>query len=221
MKVVAISDTHCLHDRLTLPEGDVLVHAGDFCNYGDIPEVARFHLFLSRVSPNYKEVIVIAGNHDRIFESQSSLAESLLRQNLDNVHYLRDSSVTIDGIKFYGSPWQPAFNNWAFNLERGEEIASKWALIPEDTDVLITHGPPYGILDDVAFPNDGKPNLGCVDLVEAVKRISPTFHVFGHIHIDLNFHSTQVEERDGTTFINASICNDNYLPKNPPVIFKV
>jgi len=86
--------------------------------------------------------------------------------------------VIIEGVKFYGSPWQPRFFDWAFNLDRGEEIKKKWDLIPMDTDVLITHGPPYGILD---LTHEGE-KVGCEELMKAVLRVQPKIHIFGHIH---------------------------------------
>ena len=118
--------------------------------------------------------------------------------------------MIIDGVKFYGSPWQPWFYDWAFNLERGPEIRAKWDLIPEDTDVLITHGPPYGI-GDLTFQKD---HAGCQDLLKAVERLKPRTHIFGHIHERYGINSI-----DGTTFINASSFNHNYHRFNEPVIF--
>ena len=138
MKLVCTSDTHGFHHRLKLPPGDVLIHAGDFCSRGDEWEAKNFAVWLH--DQNYKHKIVISGNHDRIMEKDPQFGELLFG---GVAHYLLDSSVVIDGIKFYGSPWQPAFNNWAFNIPRdSDEIAAKWNLIPDDTDVLITHGPP-------------------------------------------------------------------------------
>jgi len=125
------------------------------------------------------------------------------------ITYLQDSGCEIEGVKFWGSPWQPWFFDWAFNLERGEQLRRKWALIPDDTDVLITHGPPAGILD---LCPDGR-RVGCGDLRLRVEQIEPMAHIFGHIH-----HSAgQVEPLVGrrTRFINAAICDESYLPTNP------
>ena len=129
----------------------------------------------------------------------------------EGVTYLRDSAVTIEGIKLWGSPWQPWFFDWAFNLQRGPEIARKWDLIPDDTQVLVTHGPPQGVLDETSR----KPpqSVGCEALSERIAALPLLkLHVFGHIH---EAYGTRV--RDGCTFVNASICDVRYSPVNSPV----
>lgn len=202
-RLVLISDTHCLHDGLDIPDGDILVHAGDLTNRGTVSEVADFSTWLKGLP--HKTKIVIAGNHDFCFEN----AANVCRDILGPIIYLQDESVQIDGLKFYGSPWQPTFFNWAFNLDRGEQIAQKWALIPEDTEILITHGPPFGILDRT---REGLA-VGCEDLLERLSVINPKLHVFGHIH-----EGYGVSERRGTIFVNASIRNRNCNPINPPIV---
>jgi Icc-related predicted phosphoesterase len=207
MRIVCISDTHSRHDLIEVPSGDILIHAGDSTMVGRVEEIAKFNHWLGRLPHPYK--ILIAGNHDWLFEKEPALAESLVT----NAVYLRDSAVIIEGLKFYGSPWQPRFMHWAFNLSRGAEIRRKWDLIPEDTDVLITHGPPNGILDLVPRDLTGTfENTGCEELARAVKRIKPRLHVFGHIH-----EGYGMERRPGTTFVNACICDAAYRPINPPV----
>ena len=119
--------------------------------------------------------------------------------------------MVIDGVKFYGSPWQPWFYDWAFKFERGPEIRAKWDLIPEDTDVLITHGPLFGIGDLTAHGDQA----GCHDLLEVVEKIKPAIHIFGHIHEGYGVTSNGV-----TTFINASICDHLYQPVNPPIVYE-
>src|SRR5690606_27797878 len=123
--------------------------------------------------------------------------------------YLRDAGVEIDGVRFWGSPWQPEFFDWAFNLPRGEALAARWALVPEDTDVLITHGPPRGILDRTVT---GTP-VGCDDLRAALDRLAPRLHVFGHIH-----EAYGRVEGPRTTFVNASVCDVRYRAVNDPVV---
>jgi predicted phosphohydrolase len=130
MRLVLISDTHQRHDQLTVPDGDVLVHAGDFSTRGGVEEVARFNAWLGTLKHKHK--VVIAGNHDFLFEREPTLARSMLT----NVTYLEDSGVTIEGLRFWGSPWQPRFFDWAFNLERGAPLTEKWNLIPTGVDVL-------------------------------------------------------------------------------------
>jgi hypothetical protein len=127
-------------------------------------------------------------------------------------HYLEDSGIEIAGVKFWGSPWQPEFYDWAFNLPRGQALADKWALIPDDIDVLITHGPPLGILDQVITGD----HVGCADLLEAVQLIKPKVHIFGHIH-----EGYGRIEQNGTVFINASVCTARYRPINPPIVVEV
>jgi len=203
MKIIALSDTHGFHRSLQIPDGDILIHAGDLCNHGILEEVIDFNNFLNALPHPHK--IVIAGNHDFCFEENKAACEKALT----NAIYLQDQEITIDGVKFYGSPWQPWFYDWAFNLERGPEIRAKWDLIPEDTDVLITHGPPFGIRD-LTFQKD---HAGCQDLLAVVERVKPAVHIFGHIH-----EGYGINVKDGTTFINASSYNHNYQTINQPVV---
>ena len=213
MEIMCISDTHSLKTS-SLLEADVLVVAGDFCNYGDISEVCEFNELLNSFDCSNK--IVVAGNHDVIFEDNKSLAV----QSLQNATYLQDSSIIIDNIKFYGSPWQPKYGNWAFNLAKREELKERWDLIPNDTDVLITHSPPFGILDNTGKKKNGKiQKLGCKELMKAVRRIKPKLHVFGHIHGSYGIFEKKWKDGSKTTFINASICTEDYTPINRPQVF--
>lgn len=206
MKIVTISDTHGLHWSLKIPDVDILVHAGDLINRGILEEVREFNTFLGTLPHLYK--IVIAGNHDFCFEDYRMDCEEVLT----NCIYLQDQEITIDGVKFYGSPWQPWFYDWAFNPERGPEIRGKWTLIPADTDVLITLGPPYGIGDLTARGEQ----TGCHDLLEVVERIKPRVHIFGHIH-----EGYGITSNGATTFINASCCDHLYQLMNPPLVFEL
>jgi predicted phosphodiesterase len=158
MKIISISDTHGLHPSMKIPDGDLLVHAGDLTRHGTLDDVREFNTFLGTLPHPHK--IVIAGNHDFCFEDYRMDCEDALT----NCIYLQDQEVTIDGVRFYGSPWQPWFYDWAFNLDRGPEIRAKWDLIPEGIDILITHGPPYGI-GDLTTRGD---NAGCQDLLECL-----------------------------------------------------
>ncbi|MEZ9368718.1 metallophosphatase domain-containing protein [Shewanella sp. 10N.286.51.B2] len=203
---VVISDTHGMYRQIEVPDADVFIHAGDITKSGKLEELNDFNAWLTELPHRYR--IVIAGNHDRVFESNPIQA----RAAMTNAVYLEDEEVTICGIKFYGSPWQPWFLNWAFNLQRGAEIQQKWDRIPDDTDVLITHGPAYRHLDENL---EGK-HVGCNDLLSAVQRVKPQFHVCGHIHEGYG------RESDGiTTFINASSCTRRYIPSNAPMLFVV
>jgi Icc-related predicted phosphoesterase len=213
MKVVCLSDTHNLHDRIEVPEADLLIHAGDATMKGTRDEVSRFAEWIRAQPHRYK--ILVAGNHDFLFEREPDEA----RRMFDGVTYLQDSGVTIEGLAIWGSPWQPWFRDWAFNLERGEPLRAVWSLIPEGTDLLITHGPPYGILDEVALAPHEPPrdrHAGCEDLLAAVGRIRPRVHLFGHIH-----EAYGTVTRDGTAFVNASNCNRAYQPVNPPIVLEL
>lgn len=208
MRIVVLSDTHGLHGLISaIPDGDVLIHAGDLVGRGALTEVAEFFAWYGSLPHAHK--IVIAGNHDWGFERQPTLAEGLVPTG---VRYLRDSGVTIDGVKFWGSPWQPWFYNWAFNLLRGPEIAAKWALIPDDTNVLITHGPPRGILDLTnGYPAE---HVGCDDLLARIDHLSQLrLHAFGHIH-----EGYGQEQHGAVRYVNASICTADYAPTNSPVV---
>ncbi len=201
LTLVVISDTHGMHDRIEAPEGDVLVHCGDWSMRGHLSELRAFNGFLERQPHRHK--IVIAGNHDFCMQHRAEEARALLTA----AHYLQDERLRIEDIQFYGSPWQPWFHDWAFNLARGETIAQKWELIPGDTDVLITHGPPHGILDR-AYTGE---RVGCEELLLRVRDLGPSLHLFGHIHEDRGYR------REGDTlFVNASICDIRYRPVQKP-----
>ena len=202
MKLVVISDTHAMHRRLDVPDGDVLIHCGDSLGYGTLIELEDLNNWFGTLPHKHK--ILISGNHDWCF--QRNPKESHLA--LSNATYLKDSAIVIDGIKFYGTPWQPKFFNWAFNLPRGEALKEKWDMIPDDTDVLITHGPPYKVLD---FTRQGE-SVGCEELLDAVLRVKPKVHAFGHVH-----NAYGQSKFHGIEFVNASICTEGYRPLNKPM----
>lgn len=207
LRLVCISDTHNQDLLYDLPEGDVLIHGGDLTGRGKVKEIAKALDWLATYTKRYKKIILIAGNHDFMAQKHPSLMKSMCETR--GLTYLFDSGVEYEGVKFWGSPWQPWFHDWAFNLEEGYELQEKWDLIPTDTDVLITHGPPYGIRDKCF---DGR-KVGCHNLLREVKeRIKPKFHIFGHIHEDYGQYKTK-----DTTFINASTCNLKYKAINMPI----
>lgn len=208
MRVVAISDTHMYHERITLPEGDLLVHAGDSTRRGELDDLEAFLTWL-RDQP-HRHKVLIAGNHDFCFETEKKRKKArALVEKMGNIIYLQDREVTVEGYKVWGSPWQPWFYNWAFNLSRGPSLAKKWALIPADTDILVTHGPPKGILDRT----DRGEQVGCEELRARVEVIQPKLHIFGHIHEGYG------QEGDGhTIFVNAASCDERYRPINSPIV---
>ncbi|XP_044270200.1 metallophosphoesterase domain-containing protein 1 [Tribolium madens] len=226
-----------------VPDGDVFIHAGDFTKCGQKEEVIQFNKWLVSLPHKHKIVIsgnhelsfdkkfsdyfkkTVSSRHTGSLEDEvpnygntkDNISDAVntdnIRQYLTNCTYLEDSSIDIYGIKLYGTPWQPEFGGWAFNLERGEECLSKWNLIPNDVDVLITHTPPLGFGDLVC----SGVRAGCVELLTTVQqRVKPKYHVFGHIHEDYGVFS------DGKIiYINASTCDINYIPKNLPIVFDV
>jgi len=204
MRLVAISDTHGRHDEVEeLPKVDILIHAGDFMNAGYHPaEISSFNRWMGK--QKFAHRIVCAGNHDRFFEGSQFVA----REFLTNAIYLENSGVKVAGICMWGSPYTPEFMKWAFMYRRGgPEAVRYWELIPRNLDVLITHGPPFGILDQ-SVP--GGEHLGCEELRRAVEEKRPKVHIFGHIHGGAGTMTNGV-----TRFINAAYLNERYRPGAP------
>lgn len=192
MKIIAISDTHQKHRKIKIPDGDVFVFAGDMTNFNRSRQhYIDFNDWLGTLPHKYK--LVISGNHDELFQKEPEQARSYMT----NCIYLEDDEIIIDGVKFYGTPWQPWFYDWAFNLPKGSDyLTEKWAAIPNDTDVLITHCPPYQICDIDAAGE----NLGCDKLANRVFEVQPKLHVFGHIHGSFG----QRKKIGNTLFYNVS-----------------
>jgi predicted phosphodiesterase len=226
MKVTLISDTHTKHNQLNgdLPGGDLLIHAGDFMNSGYYKtEAIEFFNWFDKIAI-YDHKIFIAGNHDRWMENKSEEALGILT-GYKTIDYLQDEWMIIgDGdphdpntktAKVYGSPWQPEFYNWAFNLPRnGEELKTKWNAIPDNTDILITHGPAQTYLDTAGAPYN-TPLLGCELLKERIELIRPKIHVCGHIHGGYGYYYN-----GHTHFFNASILDERYNYANKPFHFE-
>jgi len=238
LRFVCLSDTHSAVEaspQFIVPQGDVLLHAGDFTQVGHPSKIKEFDSYLGKQS--HKVKVVIAGNHDMTLDdefvknrrndllgrfgiSKANFEDVLADNNvpssrelLKNCIYLLDSSINICGLNIYGSPWQPEFGDWGFNLPRGEACLEKWDKIPDDTDILMTHGPPIGHGDN-CFSGQ---RAGCVELLTTVQsRVKPKFHIFGHIHEAYGMTT------DGfTTYINASNCTLRYKPNNPAIVFDV
>lgn len=233
-RIVCISDTHLAHlppTSIVVPDGDILIHAGDATYNGTRDEIQQFAKWFGQLPHKHK--VFIPGNHDWGFQTAPAAAIELLPP----CHvFLGEAggTVEIEGLKFWGSPWQPEFCNWAFNVPRGPLLAKHWATIPDDIDVLVTHSPPMGFLDRVwraaTVPGSPKAKLrryrehvGCADMWVAVQRVRPKLHVFGHIHCDPGvirhtYKSLDKKLRANTTFVNAAVCDDRYLPVNRPVV---
>ena len=229
MRITLISDTHTKHEELLwdptdLPGGDLLIHAGDLMNSGkNINDITSFCSWFDTLT-QYDAKVFIAGNHDIMFEDFPERAMEVVN-SYKGIDYLQDEEMKLyfDGpngdepennVKIYGSPWQPWFYDWAFNLPKGgQELFDKWAAIPEDTDILITHGPAQGHLD-TSGPPYNEPNLGCPLLANRINEIKPKIHVCGHIHGGYGYAYF-----NGTHFFNASILNERYDYANKPVTF--
>jgi Icc-related predicted phosphoesterase len=211
MIITFISDSHTKHRycEQDLPGGDLLIHSGDFMNSGhDEIDVWEFLDWFDE-QEQYKSHVFIAGNHDRYFENKPSEIKTILSK-YPYLTYLQDQSHIIDGVKIYGSPWQPTFYNWAFNLPRnGVELQENWSNIPNDTEILITHGPPWGYLDVTPY---GNLNVGCELLRVRVDELKPKIHVFGHVHSGYGYYYN-----GHTHFINAAILNERYNYENKPL----
>lgn len=210
MEIVCISDTHLQHmnQAIIVPDGDVLVHAGDATFNGSESQIRAFAAWMKSLPHKHK--LFVPGNHDLGFEDDLPAALCCLD---GRARTLIDEGITIDGVKFYGSPWQPEFMGWGFNLPRGRKLRAKWALIPDDTQVLITHGPPAGVLDLVTSGE----HVGCADLTQALSRLKQLrLHVFGHIH-----YSYGTAHANGVNYFNASVCNERYMPINPPLVYEL
>ena len=209
MKICIISDTHTKHKFVDLKniEADVIIHCGDMTGNGGIQAIQEFMNWFSNLE-QFKYKICIAGNHDWLFERANIRAREVVPEN---VIYLEDEEIVIDNIKFYGTPVQKIFCNWAFNRHESK-LAQHWAAIPDDTDVLITHSPPYGIGDYVSDGHQGSPSL----YMEIVKRIKPKIHCFGHIH-----EGYGVKVIDNIKFINGSNLDGYYQCINDPIIVEI
>jgi len=181
MKIFAISDTHGKHEQVQIPEGtDMLIHAGDFSNIKSASfnynEVNLFLMWLQQQPVKYK--VIIAGNHDTSIESRFITKKDFKDKG---IIYLEHELIEIEGIKIFGSPYTPEFHNWAFNRKR-EKLGKIWDSIPDDIDVLITHGPPKGILDSAQRDNNNHEHAGCSALLKKVLKVQPKLHIYGHLH---------------------------------------
>jgi len=208
LKFIAISDTHGRHADLILPKGDVLIHAGDVSRIGDRNEIINFLQWFDSQPFAYK--IFIAGNHDFYFER---MPPEIIKNSIPpGVIYLNDSDITIENVKIWGSPVTPWFFDWAFNRQRGNDIQKHWNMMPNDVDILITHGPVYQILDKTI----SRQHVGCTDLLQKVMEIQPKYHICGHIH-----EAYGVVNKNNITFINASNLDVNYKLVNKPIAFEI
>lgn len=209
MKLVCISDTHGDHEQVDLPAGDVLIHAGDVTGHGTEYETRAFMTWFG--SQSFAHKICVAGNHDTFMEQQP--AKTIQFAEDAGVILLNDTGCEVGGLSFWGSPITPRFYNWSFMRDPGESIEAHWKLIPKHTDVLITHGPPFGILDQVERSAGIYEHTGCPSLLAQIAEVSPLLHVFGHIH---EAHGQY--DSHGVIYRNVSIMNERYRISNSPMI---
>ena len=203
MRIVLISDTHQLHRELILPAGDLLIHAGDFTFFSKRPSMYRdFDSWLGELPHRHK--IIIPGNHDFYWEDPQE------RNAITNFTLLVDSGVMVEGLKIWGSPVTPLYGG-ALGMSRAAVRRKQWERIPEGVDILITHGPPFGILDHIPGSERWE---GCPELPEAVLQAKPRVQVFGHIHAGYGTLRTP-----DTIFANASLLGESgNLEREPMVI---
>jgi Icc-related predicted phosphoesterase len=212
MRITTISDTHTKHIELNgyLLGGDILIHAGDISNRGSNIDIEDFCEWFDSID-NYNTKIFIAGNHDFGFEKRAEEVSQIIN-SYKSIYYLEDNWLTIDGIKIWGSPWQPLFYNWAFNLPRnGVELQQKWNMIDDDTDIVITHGPAWGYVDKVVGRSE---SLGCELLTNRIMAFKPKIHICGHIHSGYGYTTN-----GDTHFINASVLDERYEFTQNPLTF--
>lgn len=216
-RFVLISDTH--GHQPSLPDGDILLHAGDHTMTGSRQETEAAMEWLGAQAARYKQVVIVGGNHDWFLYHLSGQAgreavAAFVHKYGENIMYLEDQLGVVptangeEPIFIYGSPVQPEFCNWAWNQSRGEEIRRTWDRIPSrgccaGVDILMTHGPAHGILDWI-----GKDRVGCEDLREALARVQPRLHVFGHIHCAYGKGRAFTQGGITTECYNAAVCGE-------------
>lgn len=207
MIIDCISDLHGSYPELE--GGDLLIVAGDLTARDTFQEHQGFQKWL--IQQKYQKKVLIAGNHDGQYEKTVPLYTFET-----GIVYLQDSGTEFEGLRIWGSPWTPEFCAWHFMLPRGRKLKEKWDQIPYNTDILVTHGPPLGILDATDNTVNKAERLGCADLRDAVERVKPRLHVFGHIH---GGHGQLVLKHEGpnTICVNAAIMDEGYRPRNKPI----
>lgn len=219
-KVVVLSDTHNQHMQIKdIPDGDILIHCGDATVYGKKDELEDFLSWFSWQPHKYK--IFVPGNHDEglFYDGQQPLFKEVSIP--EEIIYLEEKYIEIEGLKIYGSPCKPR-PDWALQHKPGvfaafgvlkSKIKERWDKIPNNLDILITHVPPYGILDNTGFKH-----YGCPDLLAAVAEKIPRVHCFGHVH---DRYGILMAEDQKTTFVNAALCDELYDLNRGPITMEL
>ncbi len=205
MRLVIVSDTHSRHENLAPLSGEVLIHCGDFCNgfSGDEDDLVCLDDWFARQP--FDLILCTGGNHDFVAQGRHAAGRNVFQ----NAVYLQDSPFVFRSVHFYGAPWVPQLQGWAYYLS-DSELKVKWKLIPDNTDVLITHTPPWRILDS---PTNPRIHAGCSHLLARVDELKPTIHCFGHNHASHGRRNTT-----STAFLNASVVNSQYEVVNQPFV---
>jgi len=217
LKIIAISDVHEQWYNIKIPECDILISAGDYSYKGKPEVVMNFHRWLNEQEAGH--IISVNGNHELFVEKNFQLCKEIAQKECPGVHFMDEGLIEIEGFKIYCSAITPWFHDWAWNVLRGDPIKRHWDRIPDDTDVLVTHGPPYGILDTVYHFDGITPRqlVGCEELYKRVWELPKLkCHIFGHIH-----GSYGHKEINGVKFYNASICDEAYSPSNEPWVIEI
>lgn len=216
LKIVVISDVHGKWNKVKIPKCDILISCGDYSFRGEEHMVRDFHKWLDKQEAEY--IISVQGNHELWVEKNFGLAKQIAIEECPNVHFVDEGLVEIEGLKIWCSAWTPFFHNWAWNAHRGKEIRKHWDRIPDDIDVLVTHGPPAGILDVVNYANGTpKERVGCQDLWAKILTLAKLkLHFFGHIHESYGY-----QYFNGIQFYNVSICDELYSASNDPAIVEI
>lgn len=204
MRVVCLSDTHERHAEIDVPDGDLLLHAGDFTGKGDIKAILNFAAWMGSLPHPHK--VVIPGNHDLLFEKDWNHARILMGSS--GARLLNQEQIKVDDLTIWGEPRQPEFYNWAFNVPR-EGMRRVWEQAPRNVDIVLTHGPPHGIGD-----RSGRDErVGCRYLFDYIVEVQPKLVVCGHIHGGYGRYKV-----GQTLIVNASNCTEQYHPTNPPIV---
>ena len=213
VRIVVVSDTHGMHRALNIPACDILIHCGDATNFGAVEEVAAFAGWCNDLKSTslVKHIVFCPGNHDLGLYEASATDKATHRQTLkkiSKVHYLVDSAVTLCGLRIYGSPWtRRAMSKWAFPFESEQKAYDIFKRIPEDVDILVTHGPPKGIMDS---------GFGSIALMDIVQKRQPTYHLFGHVHEGYGQQTI-----GSTTFVNGCSLDERKLANHAPMLLLV
>lgn len=216
VKICHISDTHTLPFKIE--PADILVHSGDALNSGKFKDLVTFRLQLEEIKEHFKHIVYVPGNHDWELQYKPKESEEFLQSTVPNLVVLHEKSIELMGLKFYGTAYQPFFCNWAFNVQYPKDLKEIYERIPDDTQVLVTHCPPYGILDHVI--NRWNPNgehVGSKELADELPRLKALkLHMFGHIH-----YSSGMKLIDGVEYSNGAICDEAYLAVNKPNVIEL